>query len=157
MSPGPRPKPTALKQAQGLRSHKKQNTKEPKPMGPIGEAPKWMTKQERAVWDEYISLTPPGLLTSMDAPMFARWVAEYILYQRAHDIVSKSNDLSTVAESGYESPIAALAIMRKSSEVMLKIENEMGFTPAARTKIAINEPPEESEFERFVNKMKTAK
>jgi P27 family predicted phage terminase small subunit len=116
-----------------------------------------MTKEERSVWDEYISLTPPGLLTSMDAPMFARWVAEYILYQRAHGIVSKSDDLSTVAESGYESPIAALAIMRKSSEVMLKIENEMGFTPAARTKIAINDPPEESEFERFVNKMKTAK
>jgi phage terminase small subunit len=71
--PGRKPKPTALKVLQGNPGKRPLNKAEPKPVGPVTR-PTFMGGRAAELWDEYApKLIELGILTSVDAHMFAVW------------------------------------------------------------------------------------
>src|SRR4051812_41128553 len=76
ISPMARPrKPTAVLELNGSfkkdPQRKKQREGEPKPTGPLGDAPKWLNKEEKTTWRELQSQLAPGVAGSSDSASFA--------------------------------------------------------------------------------------
>jgi phage terminase small subunit len=70
---GRRPKPTVLKLVQGNPGKRPLNKNEPKPTAGCSK-PKFLKGRAARIWNEYApELERLGLLTSVDAPMFAAW------------------------------------------------------------------------------------
>lgn len=87
---------------------------EPVPTGPVGGAPKHLTDEQAAVWDELVSITPPGVLTCADAPhleVVACLLAEF-----------------RAAPADF--PAARLAILNRSLA-------QCGLTPSDRSKVCV--------------------
>lgn len=70
---GRKPTPTHLKVIRGNPGRRPLNEGEPQPHGD-GEKPAFLEGRASRLWDEYApELRRIGLLTSIDAPMFAAW------------------------------------------------------------------------------------
>jgi hypothetical protein len=81
--PQPR-KPTAMIELSGgFKTHKNRleaRADEPEPDGPIGEAPESFSDDERAMWDELVSIAHAGVPTRADRPameMLARMFTRF--------------------------------------------------------------------------------
>jgi P27 family predicted phage terminase small subunit len=156
---GKRPVPTEVKALRGTeRSHHKKIPNTVEAVGSLGDPPSWMSDAEAALYLEMAESLPDGVLRSCDTALYARYVAAYVQYQALREQIA---DLDRIDASTPELLIAALKakpglmrMMVKVSEVMLRMEAEMGLTPSARSRVSSVAPPGESEFEAFMNRGK---
>lgn len=154
--PGPKPKPTALKLAQGNPGKRALNTREPEPEREIPKPPPWLDGDSLRVWN---ALTPMmlrmGVLTVADAEPVARYCDHIVLWQRArawihqhgstYPIRSKEGRVETGPDGKQHIvfPVTSIAQYpqvaeyRQLSKLMLAFEGEYGLTASSRTRIEV--------------------
>jgi P27 family predicted phage terminase small subunit len=143
---GPRPKPTFLKLIEGNPGKRPLSKREPKPQGLLTTAPAWLTPSQQLHWQHAIDSAPIGLLTKLDMQMLAVWVVAADLYQRAVeqqaalDRRNKTTSLLSRTPNGSVQQSPYLPIINKQAMIMIKAAAEMGFSPAARTRIEMPDP-----------------
>ena len=134
---GPRKKPTVLEELQGRPGKRKINRLEPKPRGNLFDAPRWMSKDQRAEWRYIVENSVPGLLTSVDRANLTAYVVATCLHRAAAKEIGKLKSLTVaVGAAGALQQHPALQIVNRQALIMIKAAAEMGFTPASRTRVS---------------------
>lgn len=136
---GPAPQPTALKIARGNPGKRPINEREPVPVpGEITSPPSHLAGRSLEKWNELFPiLQGMRIFTPADAETLARYC---ILWEQWLVFVGYVRD-GTVS-----SPPAATMCL-KLSPLLLRIEQEFGLTPSARSNlIALDKTPEDDEI-----------
>lgn len=149
MAVGRKPKPTALKKLEGSPHKARMSKREPKIKDSIGSAPRWFTKDQREDWNWVLEHAPRGLLKSVDTSVLETWVVARDIYRRAVIAVNEEGMVVLSPEKGVPMQSPHLATVNKQALIMMKAAAEMGFTPASRTKVTIDNNDEEDPSEAF--------
>lgn len=139
---GRKPKPTYLKLVSGNPGKRPVNVAEPKPTGDLAAAPEWFTDDQREGWAYAIAHAPPGMLRLLDRSILAIWVVAESYHRQAAQAVSKFGIMtkSPVKAEPMQNPY--LAVVNRQALIMVRAAGELGFTPVARSRIALgSEPP----------------
>ena len=143
--PGPKPKPTALKLLEGNPGHQKLPKNEPKPRPLLPDAPDFLNKEARSVWDSLLpELDYMGTLTAVDASAFAGYCSAYEEAQRLTRYLDE-NGLVFHAPSGYEQQRPEVAIRNKAWDRVAKFGAELGIGAASRSRIEVRKREHEAE------------
>lgn len=140
--PGPHPTPTHLKILKGNPGGRPLNKREPKPVGDLKDPPAHFDEELQEVWKYYISHCPPGLLKLIDSGILEGWCQAYVLHRRASVALRKTGLLVKPPKS--EVPVQSpwVPIVNRQFLLMLRASDQLGFSPASRTRIAMGEGPE---------------
>ena len=152
---GPAPEPTVIKMARGNPGMRKPNAREPKPKAGKIKPPKYLTGESLRCWK---SITPgliaTGVMTEADVPTLARYCTMHEQWLRYLADIRAGNDVTT----GYNpdgsvkyqqsSPAATMGL--KLSTALLRIEQEFGLTPSARTGIVAQTEDEEDPLAKYI-------
>ena len=147
---GRKPKPTALKLAQGNVGKRRINASEPKPDLGIPSCPDHLALAARIEWDRItVELSKMGLLAQADRAAIAAYCAAYGRWVEAEKVCSKGvvykhGDLIKVNP--------AVRVANDAMLLMHKYLSEFGLSPASRCRIHISEKPPEDEYESFLPK-----
>jgi P27 family predicted phage terminase small subunit len=97
-----------------------------------------LTAKELEIWDFVISKAPKGLLKSLDFSTLKIWVRAYVYHQDASEKVEIMGQI-VKAPSGFPVLNPYMANVNKQAQIMLKASAEMGFTPASRSRITVED------------------
>jgi P27 family predicted phage terminase small subunit len=145
---GPRPTPSAILKARG--SWRGDATKgEPQPEAALPEPPGWLTADARAVWQQVIEqLARMKVVTRADANALARYADAFVRWRKAADFLEQKGDIYTIkGEDGTVKcvmPFPQVSIYNKLAATLLKLEQEFGLTPSARSRIQVPIAPDAS-------------
>lgn len=148
--PGPKPKPTHLKAVTGNPGKRPLNRREPKPRGNLYDPPIWLTDAQRAVWTYAIETAPLGLLKRIDQSTLTVWVIAQDIYRQAVAKLNAGEGAMLIkTPNGMPAQSPYLSIVNKQAQIMLKAAGEMGFTPASRSKVEIDDADGEDGTAKF--------
>ena len=138
---GPRPEPTILKIAKGNPGKRRLNESEPKPAADAIQPPDWVTGKSLEKWQEVVpKLIGMGVMTNADIDTIARYCTMYEQYVKYLEQVRRGLDVLVIRDDKgkvkYMQSTPAATMMTKLAASMLRIEQEFGLTPSARTGIA---------------------
>lgn len=143
---GRRPLPTAIIELHGNRGKRKLNYREPKPAKAIPLPPSHLDKIARAEWSRVSrELYDLGILSRLDRGVLAAYCDAYSLWVRAtvglRKPIKDGGGLTRVAKSGvtYQNPL--LGIANAARRDMNRFSIELGMTPAARSRVKVDELP----------------
>jgi P27 family predicted phage terminase small subunit len=137
--PAGRPtKPTQLKMISGTARADRINKREPIPTGNLVDAPNHLTPDQIEIWKFAIENAPSGLLKRLDTSVLETWVVSYDHYKKLNESVQKEGFVF-LSPNGYPITHPNMTQLNKQAMIMLRAANEMGFTPASRSKIVVNE------------------
>jgi P27 family predicted phage terminase small subunit len=127
---GPKPKPIALHLIRGTKPRVKRARVGAEPVAPgrLTDPPRWLGRSQKRLWRYAIQNAPHSLLRRIDSSLLAAWVIACDLHRQAAQKVAQSD---TPMQSPY------LAIEHKQALIMIRTAAELGFTPSARSRIAI--------------------
>jgi P27 family predicted phage terminase small subunit len=153
MPRGRKPKPTYLRVLQGNRENRPLNKYEPKPpeYSPL-EPPEILTAEARAEWQRVAEETYNlGLLTIVDVQVLAaycqsygRWVMAERMLAKIATLDPQSNGLLIKNANGNAMVNPLVFVSINAARDMVRYAAEFGFTPAARTRIAVEQSGKES-------------
>jgi P27 family predicted phage terminase small subunit len=135
-----RPKPVDLHRLEGTyqRVRHAKRAVEPETPGDLVEirAPKWLTERQRAIWRSVLSRAPRGILKAIDAELVAAYCELVDRHQRAAEAQARLDageglPLVVRGASGL-APSPYLRILNQTTLLMLRLQNEFGFSPAGR-------------------------
>lgn len=147
---GRRCKPTQLKLVENSRDRRSRAVinGEPVPTGLLTDAPDWLGEEEREIWNYAIAHAPLGLLKMIDSETLASWAIAARIRREAYQKLRASSLLIKGSKgNAISSPL--LRIVNQQSMIMKALAAELGFSPAARTGIAIEEQQVEDPTDRF--------
>ena|SRR5262245_13127869 len=136
--PGPRPIPTALKLIAGTYRADRAPANEPAPRPEVGDPPDFLDDAQRSLWGELVEESPAGLLTAVDRGILSRYVVALDAFAdavRAWNASGKARMVRTPEGRITESPL--LKALRRDLDPLRAMEAELGYTPAARSRIEI--------------------
>ena len=137
MTRGRKPKPTALKIAEGNPGKRRINGQEPKPPGSLPDCPPHLSAVAREEWNRIAaSLNRIGLLTQVDRTTMAGYCQCYGRWVEAELKLAETPAILRMP-SGYIQQSPWLTIAHKQLELMAKYMAELGLTPASRSRLAI--------------------
>ena len=139
--PGRPPKPTAVKALQGTLQKVRVRKDEPKPRGQLvpSAPPKGLTKGAQALWRYALECAPEALLTALDAAVFEQWCSQYDLACRLRDRINKDGEVVEDKDGNHiVNPLLHGYV--KLMQQLRALQNDLGFTPASRTKISTGKP-----------------
>jgi P27 family predicted phage terminase small subunit len=144
MRPGPKPRPVGLHAAMGnpskLPLNQLQAAEPPLPPLDPQAAPPSLSPAAREAWAAVTPwLAAVGVATEADAPLVARLCELGALYRAALADVN-ARGLTIANPSGREVANPNVAIVRGLAADLLRIESELGLSPAARRALAIGDP-----------------
>ena len=135
---GRKPKPTALKLAEGNPGKRRINGAEPKPPRSLPDCPDHLSMEAKAEWHRIAeSLNQTGLLTQVDRANIAAYCQCYGRWVEAEQRLAETPPILRMP-SGYIQQSPWLTISNKQLELMVKYMAELGLTPASRSRLAIN-------------------
>jgi phage terminase small subunit len=141
------PKPTALRLVEAggnMRTRFKERARqEPRPRSPIGAPPPYFSVDQLEVWFRLIEAAPEGLLTGCDRDIFEGFVvlaaARAKLCEQynasSRDVIAQSPD-----DENRWILVASLREFKRLTESLRVLSHELGFTPAARTRVQLSTP-----------------
>jgi P27 family predicted phage terminase small subunit len=101
------------------------------------QPPQWMSESQRALWHDILERAPLGLLAAIDLELFAAYVEVVDCYNAA---VKTQNELRLFDAQCAVSPYRK--VIKDCLLLMVRLQSEMGFTPAARARLGQPaEPP----------------
>lgn len=131
--PGPTPKPTVLNNLKGDPGRRRRNTVEPEPPRDRPVPPDDLTPVAREEWDRITSeLDSMNLLSSADRAALVLYVEAFARYESA-----KKASLLQKYENGVVQVSAAYTILHKERDIMRRLLEQFGLTPAARARMAV--------------------
>jgi P27 family predicted phage terminase small subunit len=136
---GRKPKPTHLKLISGNPGKRPLNDAEPIPLGDLSEPPDWLTESQKAGWNYAIEHAPACLLKKLDRSALVVWVVAEDLHRQASENVAKYGILTEAPNTGYPMQSPYLPVVNKQAQIMLKVAEQLGFTPASRSRISVPE------------------
>ena len=134
---GRKPVPTRLKVVRGNPGKRALNKNEPEPAGDLSNAPDWMSETQKAGWSYAIENAPRGLLRKLDRSVLATWVVAEDFHRRAVEQVDKFGLLTKAPNTGLPIQSPYLPVVNKQALLMLKAGEQLGFSPASRSRIQL--------------------
>jgi P27 family predicted phage terminase small subunit len=146
-----------LKIAKGNPGKRPINKTEPAPPADAITPPDWVIGKSLEKWSELVpKLLSMGVMTNADIDTIARYCAMHEQYLKYLDQVRRGLDVLVMRdESGrvkYMQSTPAATMMTKLAASMLRIEQEFGLTPSARSQISAAPPKQQDEFEAFLTR-----
>ena len=134
-SQGRRPKPTAIRRLEGNRGKRAWNHDEPEPPEGIPRRPKHLAPIARTEWRRVArALYAMGVLTPIDRAALAAYCQSYAKWVEAEQRL-KDTPALLKTPSGYVQQSPWMAIANKQLELMGRYMNELGMTPASRSRV----------------------
>ena len=151
---GPRKEPTILKIAKGNPGKRPINENEPKPAADAVQPPSWVSGKSLEKWQEVApKLLAMGVLTNADVETLARYCTMHEQYVKYLEEIRQGGDVLVVRDDSgnvkYMQSTPAATMLMKLATSMLRIEQEFGLTPSARTGIATTQSKKRDELEEF--------
>lgn len=135
---GRKRKPTVLKLIQGNPGHRPLNGREPKPPGTLPTCPSHLSPTAKTEWRRLAKvLNGIGLLTQIDRTVMAAYCQSYGRWVEAEQKLKEGPTLIKTP-AGYIQTSPWLTIASKQLELMAKFMAELGLTPSARCRIAVD-------------------
>jgi len=144
--PGPLPKPTVLRLVESggrLRGRfKERAAKEPKVRSGLGEPPGYLNADQLHTWFRLSDAAPEGLLTALDRDLFEGFV---VLAAVREKLCKEYNEGSgqVIAQSPDDDKrlilVSTLREYKRLTELLRVLGREFGFSPAARTRIQLEQ------------------
>jgi P27 family predicted phage terminase small subunit len=136
---GRKPKPTALKVLEGNPGKRPLNEKEPQPKRQAPRCPSWLEPEAKKEWKRMAkTLETIGVLTQVDKAAFAGYCQAYARWKEAEEFLTKHGTIFKTP-SGYIQQVPQVAIARNYLQIMKDFCSEFGLTPAARTRIKVEQ------------------
>jgi P27 family predicted phage terminase small subunit len=143
------PKPTALHQLEGTYNpsrHGRKRASEPQPTGNLDEPPDWLNDSQRDAWHYAIANAPAYLLKKLDREMLAIWCVHADNLRLAVTTQNRLNMRSPGLPLLIRTPAGTAAspyvdVIDKCSKNMFRAATELGFSPAARPRIRLEDDP----------------
>lgn len=142
--PGPRPKPTALKDLAGNPGKRATPKAEPKAVGNLADPPAHFTDEQRDAWAYALSHAPRGVLKRIDRGVLAAWVVAEDLHRQATEGQKTAGGVVVTTKNGNSVQSPYLAIINRQALIMAKLADHLGFSPAARPRLVAAGHPENS-------------
>src|SRR5215472_9813820 len=145
MRRGPKPKPTVLHRLHGTfnATRHRERAFEPVAAGALEdrEPPADFSEGERTSWQYALEHAPRGVLRHIDRDILILGCKTSERYRRAEVAQAQINAQSPLpdvirAPSGLLVPSPYIAIMNKAAILMLRIAEQLGFTPVSRPRLA---------------------
>ena len=131
--PGRRPKPTAVKIAEGNPGKRKLNKREPTPPPGAPDRPTHLRGQARDEWDRIVpQLLNLGVLSKVDRTALACYCESWGTYLKARGKIEREGEVV----SGEVNPW--LRIANEQKKLALRFLMEFGLTPATRSRLSVN-------------------
>jgi P27 family predicted phage terminase small subunit len=147
---GRKPKPTHLKLLEGNPGQRRINRHEPRPEGDLTDPPEWMTAAQKEGWRYAIDHAPRGLLKRLDRAALVVWVVAEQLHREASELVARHGLVMKAPHTGQPMQSPWLPIVNRQAGIMLKAAAELGFTPSARSRIAVEPDAPHGKFEGLI-------
>ena len=139
---GPSPTPTAVLAARGSWLAKTR-TKEPKPMTRLGAPPARLDAAAKQVWRAAVKeLSSMEVGARPDRATLERYCTATIRYRSAVKILLEQGE--TFSNKGMIRARPEVGIVNQLSLMLLRLEQEFGFTPSARARINVEIEDEDS-------------
>lgn len=147
------PTPTEILKLRGS-WRAKLNPNEPQPPRYIPDRPDWMDDTTAQVWDEVSKgLHDSGLLTSIDGKALARYCKTWAMWRDAHDFLDEhGTTYPTKDVSGRVTGVAEFPQVSRSlklADQLLRLEQQFGMTPSARTRIEVKPKEKKTKLDDF--------
>ena len=140
MTRGRKPKPTALKRAQGNPGKRALNHAEPQPPDGMPSCPVHLSDVAREEWDRVAQvLHDMGVFTVVDRAGLAAYCQAYGRWVEAEEKLAQGPALIK-SPSGHVQQSPWMGIANKQLELMGRYMAEFGMTPASRTRVAAADP-----------------
>lgn len=129
-------KPTALKKLQGTLQKCRTNPDEPIPQIDLKSivAPDYLTDSAKEIWTFALQAAPEGMLSSLDFGIFVQWVVCFDQFIQLSACI-KEQGTFTKDGDGNIKVSDILHHITKTAAILRGLENELGFTPASRSKV----------------------
>ncbi len=132
---GRKPTPTAIKELEGNPGKRPLNAKEPKPVKKAPSCPKWLEPEAKKEWRRLSKqLEQLGVLTELDMASFAAYCQAYARYKEAEEFITQHGSI-VKTPSGYWQQVPQVAQAQTYSKIMLRLAEQFGLTPSARSRI----------------------
>lgn len=143
---GRKPKPThlhAVENTLNVTRHA-ERAHEPVAEGQLFEPPDWLTDGQQLGWTYAIANAPAGVLKRIDRAVLAIWVVAESLHREACVMQARLDagtrlPLLMKTKGGQPMQSPYLAVINRQALIMLKAASELGFSPAARPRLARGE------------------
>jgi P27 family predicted phage terminase small subunit len=152
---GPRKEPTIIKIAKGNPGKRPLNKSEPKPPSDDIAPPEWVTGVAREKWDNVVpKLKAMGVMTNADVDTIARYCTMHEQFVKYLDQCRRGLDVLVIRDDAgkvkYMQSTPAATMLSKLAASMLRIEQEFGLTPSARSGLSATQgQQQESVIEKF--------
>lgn len=138
MKRGRKPKPSAIREAEGNRGHRRLNKREPRPTGGT-TCPTWLTTDAKKEWRRLgPMLTKMGILTVLDRASFGAYCQTLVEVRELTLAVRKTG--YTIETPGGIRKNPLWACLCDASSRMLKLSTEFGLTPSSRASLCVTPP-----------------
>lgn len=135
----PRPKPTNLLKLRGsynATKHGKRRKHEPIAEGELDEPPPDLTDSQEAEWRYAVAHMPRNVVKLIDRNIFRAWVEVSDRHNTAR-MMQAALDRDSQLKLLIKSPMGLIAspyndILNKTALIMVKLAQELGFSPASR-------------------------
>ena len=144
MRRGPKPKPTALHRLHGSLNPTRHRDRAFEPIAPGSlaemEPPADLSDEELATWRYALQHAPKGVLKHIDRTVLILWVKTAERYRRAEAAQAQINAQAPMPDV-IRSPTGMLVqspyigMMNRAALLMLRIAEQLGFTPVARPRL----------------------
>ena len=138
-----RPTPTAIKIATGNPGKRPINDSEPTPARGHPARPSHVKGEAKKEWDRITDeLDQMGLLTTADRPALAMYCITWARWQEAEKEVARMGAIVAAPKTKVPMHNPYLAVANTAAAQCLKLLQEFGLTPAARTKVRVGRSEE---------------
>ncbi len=144
---GRKPLPLAVKKIKGTLQKCRVNSNEPRPAGTLGVPPEYMSDIAKEAWTYAVANAPTGLLSSLDAAVLERWANCAGLYREALSKINRAGVAGMIVKtpSGILRRSPLMDVIRDLALEMKGYESEMGFTPASRSRVQLQQSERHSD------------
>jgi phage terminase small subunit len=139
---GRRPTPTALHKLRGTLNttrHVKPRAGEPIPIGDLVEPPIDLSDSQQDIWTYAIAHAPRGIVKLIDRDILKAWVTAVDVHDTARLMqaqLDRDAKLKLLIKGPFgliESPY--IRILDNTAKTMIRLAQELGFSPAARPRL----------------------
>lgn len=129
-------KPTAVKKLQGTLQKCRTPVAEPQPQVDLKGAlpPDYLSESAREIWQFSLEQLPDGMLSTVDYAAFCQWVVCFDQFVILTAAIKKEGTIQET-EDGQLQVSGLLHHLTKTAAILRGLENELGFTPAARSRV----------------------
>jgi P27 family predicted phage terminase small subunit len=141
---GPKPTPTAIKQARGTFRPDRAAGSEARPVG-RPTCPTWLGKDAKREFRRLVKvLTEMGLIGSIDGNALARYASTWVRWGQAMQMIEKAGEVMLYKDAAGKvkavQPSAFNSIARGLAEQLDRLEASFGMNPSARSRIEVAPP-----------------